>query len=163
MEPVTNRSDPQTEPLLRLLALKRHEQPPPGYFDHFAAKVIARIEAAEAAVEGSWWRRLRAQFDARPMLACAYGVVVGTVLVLGVSFASSLDEQPTGAALEAGRLLTLGPAAPPQSADLAPDLAGPNNQPLRSSIHPVALGPPSFLLQGAPSEPQLVNWPRGGR
>jgi hypothetical protein len=170
MEPVTNQSDPQTDRLLRLLALKRHEQPPPGYFDYFAGKVIARIEAAEIAGQSSWWQRLVAQFDARPMLACAYGVGVGAILVFGVSFASGLEGQPTAGPTAGASLFSPGQnalfpvevLARNSHAAEGPELAGPDALPWRSSTHPVTLGPPSFLLQGAPTEAQLVNWPRRG-
>lgn len=43
--------------LRRLLAMKRAEQPPPGYFNTFAGKVIARIEAEGLAAPKPWWVR----------------------------------------------------------------------------------------------------------
>jgi hypothetical protein len=49
------------ESLRRLLALKRHEMPPPGYFDAFSRRVIARIRAGETEAPASLSQRLSDQ------------------------------------------------------------------------------------------------------
>jgi hypothetical protein len=78
------------EQLRRLLALKRHEQPPPGYFHGFSRQIIVRIQAGELgdAAEASLWsfsggsflQRIWATLDARPVLAGAFGVAVGALV-----------------------------------------------------------------------------------
>jgi hypothetical protein len=82
--------------LKKLLALKRHETPPPGYFQNFSSKVIARIEAGSAPAVRPWWARWLAEFDLRPMVASAYALAVGGLLVAGLSVA--LDRPPEVAA-----------------------------------------------------------------
>ena len=65
------------EQLQRLLALKRHEVPPPGYFHQFSREVILRIKAGELgesevrwwAFDGSWLKWLWTACERRPVLA----------------------------------------------------------------------------------------------
>ena len=73
--------------LRKLLALKRHESPPPGYFDRLSAGVRARIEAAERAPKASWWQQWLATFDAKPILVGAYGVALVGLVMIGVNIA----------------------------------------------------------------------------
>jgi len=96
--------------LRKLLALKRYEQAPPGYFTNFSSKVIARIEASGAA-ELSWWQKLGLQFDFKPALMCGLGIVVCGLLSVGVltSAFESADQPPVG--------LVMGP---PNSPGVAP-------------------------------------------
>ncbi len=79
--------------LRRLLALKRHEQPPPGYFEHFSSNVIARIRAGEVGheswlerllEEAPWLQQLWSAFSGKPILAGGFGLAVCGVLVAGV-------------------------------------------------------------------------------
>src|SRR5215467_2841200 len=87
------------EQLRRLLALKRHEQPPPGYFHGFSRQVIVRIQAGELgdADEASLWsfsggsflQRIWATLDARPVLAGAFGVAVCGFFVVGALMSDS--------------------------------------------------------------------------
>src|SRR6201993_3077466 len=80
------------EQLRKLLVLKRHEVPPPGYFHGFSREVIVRIKAGEMgeaaganwwAFEGSWLRRFWGIFEARPILAGGFGVAVCGFFVAG--------------------------------------------------------------------------------
>jgi hypothetical protein len=67
--------------LEKLLRLKRHEQPPPRYFNEFSGRVISRIERGEARL--SWWERFG--FDLRPALAAGAGLVACGLIVYGVA------------------------------------------------------------------------------
>ena len=80
---MTNRG-PSSVSLPNLLALKRYEVPPPGYFGTFASKVLARIEAGESLENLSWWSRLRLALSARPSLASGLALIVG-LSVLGAT------------------------------------------------------------------------------
>src|ERR1051326_8035853 len=81
------------EQLRRLLALKQHEQPPPGYFHSFSRQVIVRIKAGDLGDEvyasfwsfgaGSFFQRIWETLDARPVLAGAFGVAVCGFFVVG--------------------------------------------------------------------------------
>jgi hypothetical protein len=96
-------------PLRRLLALKRHEQPPPGYFNHFSGQVIARIKAGERVDEhvldrlfweAPWLQRLLAALEAKPILAGAFGATVCGLLIFGVIYSERLDSKPVDAVVE---------------------------------------------------------------
>jgi hypothetical protein len=93
------------EQLRRLLALKRHEQPPPGYFHGFSRQVIVRIKAGEPGepeasawsfAAGSLFQRIWASLDARPILAGAFGVAVCGFFVVGalLSDSTTADSMP---------------------------------------------------------------------
>jgi hypothetical protein len=79
--------------LRRLLALKRHEQPPPGYFNTFSRGVIVALKAERRAGAGSrgrdsapqWVLRLLEQFQARPALAGALGAVSCALVIGGLA------------------------------------------------------------------------------
>lgn len=78
------------ESLEKLLRLKRHEQPPPRYFNEFSGRVMGRIERGDARL--SWWERFG--FDLRPALAAGAGMVACGLIVYGVATADD-DVIPT--------------------------------------------------------------------
>lgn len=82
----------QYESIRRLLVLKRHEAPPPGYFDGFSVKVIARIQAQEMARVLPWWQRLLSYMEDRPLLAGASGVACCGMLLCGLSLSQILAD-----------------------------------------------------------------------
>ncbi len=75
--------------LRRLLALKRHEQPPPGYFDRLANSV--RTQLAEEQARQPWWSRVFALWDIRPAWAGAFAVGVAGLYLVGVSLSGGPD------------------------------------------------------------------------
>ncbi len=88
------------EQLRRLIALKRYEQPPPGYFHHFSREVIVRIKAGETGEtvtaswwswEGSWLQRAWAAIETRPALAGAFGVAVCGFFTAGALLSDSTE------------------------------------------------------------------------
>jgi hypothetical protein len=86
--------------LRRLLALKRHEVPPPGYFEDFSSNVIARIRAGEAAARMPWYLKFMQAFESRPAYPMALASSLCMVLLFGIftveqnpSISSGLAEQ----------------------------------------------------------------------
>ncbi len=85
--------------LRRLIALKHHEQPPPGYFQHFSDQVILRIRNGERGAEATflgrlfegapWLERLCTGFTTSPTLAGAFGLALCGLLVAGVVYSSN--------------------------------------------------------------------------
>lgn len=79
------------EALRRLLALKRHEIPPPGYFEDFSSRVIGRIRAGEAAQELPWLLRILQAFEAKPAYPVALASALCTLLLVGIV---SVEQSP---------------------------------------------------------------------
>lgn len=84
MDPTPSSPD-DFEALRRLLALKRHEKPPPGYFEDFSARVMARIEAEEQMRARSWLEQLRDLFQAGRIFSHANLIAASGFVFVGAS------------------------------------------------------------------------------
>jgi hypothetical protein len=92
------------EQLRRLLKLKRYEQPHPRYFNDFSSQIVARIKGGDRGDghasagwmlwEAQWLQRIWSAFEAKPLLAGAFGLAVCATLVTGVVFSERTDLQP---------------------------------------------------------------------
>jgi hypothetical protein len=99
-----NENENKFENVRRLLKLKRHEVPPPGYFNNFSDQVISRIRAGEAGNAGSLTERLNVQapwlvnllhlFEAKPGVIGAFATSLCLLLVVGVMVAERSDAPP---------------------------------------------------------------------
>ena len=157
------------EPLRRLLALKRHETPPPGYFDRFSGEIIARIKAGRHVEEGGWverllweapWlRRIWASVEASPILVGACSMAACGLLIGGVVYSDKAEVPPVG-------LVTVVESAPepgPTTVMAAKDhplLAKPAALAGVSSISPIATLPTGGPMLGGIGElqAQRVGW-----
>ncbi len=72
------------ETLRKLMALKRHEQPPPEYLHQLSDRIINRIERGEGQL--NLWDKLTANFSLRPSLAYAFGLTVCGALGLSIGY-----------------------------------------------------------------------------
>lgn len=126
--------DQNFDDLRKLLALKKHEQPPPGYFNRLPGKILSRIEASELASQSTWWDWLVARFDARPILACAYGFTISGLLLMGFRLSQVLQSD---------------------AEDTSPTLGGGW---LAATPDPITTQPGPFLQSHFPNPAQLVRF-----
>jgi hypothetical protein len=106
--------------LRQLLALKRHEMPPPGYFEDFSNQIISRIKAGETksdnrfaeklAGEAPWLLRFLRFFEAKPGMVGGMAAALCLILLGGILYSegndtpteSSLMNQPAGTVATSG-------------------------------------------------------------
>jgi hypothetical protein len=89
-----NENENNFESLRRLLALKRHETPPPGYFENFSREVTARIRAGEAkpmTAELPWLFRLLSSFETKPAFVGSFASALCLLLLIGIVYAERPD------------------------------------------------------------------------
>lgn len=149
--------------LRRVLALKRHEQPPPGYFDQFSSQVIARIKAGEtgepaSAVSrffrgASWWNHVVSALEAKPAVAGAFGAAVCALLISGIVYS---ENAPTPA--------SAGLAEPETGSSLAPATVAMGDSQNESQVvsvgtNSVASSPASLWSEIPFPKAQLVSFP----
>lgn len=87
-----NPEEQDFESLKKLLSVKRHEQPPPGYFNDLPRQVWKRIEANEG--QPTFWERFMTSFALKPAVAYTFGLVVCGTLIVGIGSALKTDEKP---------------------------------------------------------------------
>lgn len=85
--------------LRRLLALKRHEVPPPGFFDRLPNQIMARIEREPSSRWEEMLDRLLAISWFQTAASGAMAVLVGGLLVLAMTQPAGNPVSPSGAAL----------------------------------------------------------------
>jgi hypothetical protein len=94
-----NENENDFDALRQLLRLKRHETPPPGYFNSFSDQIVARIRSGEAGnvriakrVSGtSWLSNFFQLFEFKPAFAGAFASALCLLLVFGIVYADRPD------------------------------------------------------------------------
>jgi hypothetical protein len=77
------------EKVQRIIALKRYEQPPPGYFHLLPDRIINRIEKGEG--KSNLWESWLSSLTLRPALACAFGLTICGAVSFGMLYPPQSD------------------------------------------------------------------------
>lgn len=146
----------QFEALQRLLRVKRHEVPPPGFFDTFPDRVRQRIARGENLDRRPWWERVLVWEPLRPALAGACALAAGGWLLW------ERGQAPTGAGG-----IPFNPLSAQVGIDLPPAVrpgplwtgAEPSSPELASPVDPVPgmLFTPGAGMRGSMS-PAATGW-----
>jgi len=117
-----NSSPEDFKDLRQLLALKRHEEPPPGYFNYLPDRIQLRIEREDLSEHSTWWEWLVQKLDAQPVLAGAYAFAISGLMLMGFKVSQDLQQD---AGTDGLLLNTLDPNAVQPSASLQKHFANP--------------------------------------
>jgi hypothetical protein len=88
-----NQNHQEFEDLRKLMALKRHEQPPPEYLTRLHDNIIARIEEGEG--EAGFWERFTSSFSLRPGMVYAFGLTMCSAVGLSSLYMFNDDNAQT--------------------------------------------------------------------
>jgi len=99
-----NDNENNFESLRHLLALKRHEIPPPGYYNDFSRQVIQRIRIGDTGGidditeklfgQSPWLARLLEAFAMKPAFAGGFAGALCMLLLFGIVYAERPDLTP---------------------------------------------------------------------
>lgn len=156
------------ESLRRLLVLKRHEIPPPGYFHNFSNQVVARIRAGESQTSAnglglSWMSKFIDALQTKPAFAGGFAAALCLFLIGAIVYASQTESAPPQFLTpETGAAVPVASAAPQNSSSqnvAQPALASSDN-----STNPVFGLPsaPSLFDQIQPAVTQPVSYSPSG-
>ena len=156
--------------LKRLLKLKQHEIPPPGYFNHFSGDVLSRIRAGETGGGSSFLERIQSDspfasallqlFVSRPGIVGAFATSICLLLLLGVLFADRSESgMPTSEPSLFAQSESSANGASPTLVASADTLAPPDSG-ITVSTNPISSLQPVNTLFGSPQNPlfQQVNF-----
>ena len=79
--------------LRRAVALKRHEQPPPGYFDRLHRRVLDRLPLEREVEPEDWFEALFERFRLRPALAGFFSLALGAFYLAGLGYSGRVAQQ----------------------------------------------------------------------
>jgi len=149
--------------LKRLLKLKQHEIPPPGFFNHFSGAVISRIRAGESGGGSSFLEQLQSDspfasalmqlFGSRPGVIGAFATSICLLLLLGVLFA---DRSETGMPMSEPALFAQSESSANEASPTLMASAGtvaPPETGITISTNPVSSLQPVNTLFGSPQNP----------
>jgi hypothetical protein len=157
-----NENQQNFDDLKRMLKLKRHEVPPPGYFNNFSDNVVSRLRSGEGSrglslverlqVEASWLASFLRIFETKPGVIGASATALCLLLVAGVVFAD-YSERSNKKVFELAD-----PSGQPANNSVAsltapmtsPLVAGPDSGGIVASTNPVTSLQPTMSLLGQP-------------
>lgn len=124
--------------LKKLLELKRHEVPPPGYFNKLPGEVVSRIRAERASqnmdamtklkVEAPWLMKLWQVLESKPIFAVSFGTAICALMLAGIFFAEKPPAQSPLAGTPNGPTTPVVAAAPVTPDGAQPLLLASTNQ-----------------------------------
>ena len=151
-----NENNNNFEDLKRLLKLKQHEVPPPGYFNNFSGEVVARIRSGEAGgserlvdqlqLQVPWLMGLLRIFEAKPGVVGGFATSLCLLLLIGVVMAERPDSAPPGDLVSSA-------TAPESAVALAAVMPAADNSGIAISTNPVISLQPVATLFGQQQNP----------
>ncbi len=156
--------------LRRLLAIKRHEQPPPGYFNSFSREVIVRIRAGERGEDAhgfvwqmGWMQKILSFVQAKPALVGGLGFAACALVVFSVMSAdgdSKMDLRNVAAVtpgMQTPQGMQVGSGISSES-PVAQAVEFSDNSPIRATVASMDVKPSLFdLVPQVQTQPASLN------
>jgi len=156
-----NEPDKDFKALRTLVSLKRHEVPPPGFFNDFSKDIVMRIRRGDTDnpdplgtkihSAAPWLLRLIQNFQAKPAYAGIFASVLGLLLVGGIVYTDNPGSTPEDLMPPQTAEISASLTAAAMTSPTIMDQAGLASQPSLSSTNPVLNLEPGASAFGGPA------------